>query len=234
MSWTQVQCPIDTLSAGAEFIVGVMPLMHQYRGKDTLNRVLLWLQHIVDYQDAYRYLDELGLPASDCHSHDRCLPSAMLNEEGRLIIDAADFEESNHGCFQSCLRTIYDEVNHFANDDDVASHASALLSLLRKSIGNKSGPIDIEPFINSDLGNIWASHTFQTEVAAQWGDYGYIERDGTSESFVRLGHIYELVEPTGKISTFLLKRPKGGDWRPADDYPWPEKVVRYASSSAFA
>ncbi|TFK80631.1 hypothetical protein K466DRAFT_503589, partial [Polyporus arcularius HHB13444] len=212
---------------------GVMPLMHQFRGKDTLSRLILWLQHLISFsQDAYRYLDELGLPASDCHSHDRCLPSAMLNEEGRLIIDASDFEESNLGCFQSRLRTICDEDlgalspgEDFANDDDVASHASALLSLLRSSTGKAGSSIDVEPFINSDLGNIWASHTFQTEVAAQWGDYGYIKRDGRSESFVRLGHIYDLVQPTGKITTFLLKRPNGDDWRPADDYPWPEDVV---------
>ena len=34
----------------------------------------------------------------------------MLNEEGRLIIEASDFEDSNLGCFQSYLRTICDEV----------------------------------------------------------------------------------------------------------------------------
>ncbi|RPD53111.1 hypothetical protein L227DRAFT_604744 [Lentinus tigrinus ALCF2SS1-6] len=213
---------------------GVVPLMEQFRGKDTLSRILLWLQHIVDYQEAFRYLDELGLPVSDCHSHDRCLPSAMLNEEGRLIIDASDFEESNLGCFQSRLRTICDEEHgalspgeDFANDDDVALHASSLLSLLRSSIGKQNGPIDVEPFINSDLGNIWASHTFRTEVSAQWGDYGYIKRDGTAETFIRLGHIYDLVKPTGKISTFLLKRPTGDDWRPAEDYPWPEDMVTH-------
>ena len=100
-----------------------------------------------------------------------------------------------------------------------------MLSLLRTSIGKHDVPIDIEPFIYSDLGSIWASHTFQTEIAAQWGDYGYIKRLGTSETFVRLGHIYDLVKPTGKISTFLLKRPIGDDWRPAEDYPWSEDMV---------
>ena len=34
----------------------------------------------------------------------------MLNEEGRLVIDASDFCDSNLGCFQSCLRTSFDEV----------------------------------------------------------------------------------------------------------------------------
>ena len=44
------------------------------------------------------------------HSHDECLQSAMLNEEGRLIIDAEDFVDSSLGCFQYRLRKLYDEA----------------------------------------------------------------------------------------------------------------------------
>ncbi|KAH9885817.1 hypothetical protein C8Q73DRAFT_296912 [Cubamyces lactineus] len=88
---------------------GVIPLIHQFRGKDILPRLLQWLQHIIDYQSAFNYLYEAGIAFNECHSHNRCLPSAMLNEEGRLIVDTADLEDASPGCFQSRLRTLYDE-----------------------------------------------------------------------------------------------------------------------------
>ncbi|KAI0635567.1 hypothetical protein C8Q77DRAFT_577303 [Trametes polyzona] len=90
---------------------GVIPVLAQFQGKDIQIRTLQWLQHVVDYQTAFHHVERLGLPVSECHSHDGCLPSAMLNEEGRLIVDAADFCDSNLGCFQYLLRTLYDEVN---------------------------------------------------------------------------------------------------------------------------
>ncbi|EIW57195.1 uncharacterized protein TRAVEDRAFT_29382, partial [Trametes versicolor FP-101664 SS1] len=132
---------------------GVVPLISQYLGKNIQSRLLQWLQHVVDYQNAFHYMEGLGFSASDCHSHDRCLPSAMLNEEGRLIVDAADFHDSNLGCFQSCLRTLYDEERgalslgrDYANDDDVVPYASALLNQLRSHIGVDSA---VQTFLQS-------------------------------------------------------------------------------------
>ena len=125
----------------------------------------------------------------------------------------------------TCGHLLSKLFSDFANDDDIGFLASDFLSSLRTSTERQYHSLDVEKFIYSDLGNIWASHTFQTEVTAQWGDYGYIKRNGTVETFVRLGHLYDLVKPTGKISTFLLRRPTGGDWRPAEDYPWPEDMT---------
>lgn len=116
-------------------------------------------------------------------------------------------------------------LSDYAYDDDVAQLASSLLVLLRSRIGTTAKPIDVQPFIDSDLAKLWASHQFQSEVNAKWGDYGYMERKHGSETFVRLGHIYDLVQPTGKLSTFILRRRSGCDWKPAEDYPWPEDAV---------
>ncbi|KAI0366154.1 hypothetical protein BV20DRAFT_1055891 [Pilatotrama ljubarskyi] len=211
---------------------GVMPLILQFRGKETFFCLVQWLQHVVDYQDAFRCLERQGFPITDCLGHDRCLQSAMLNEEGRLIVDAADFRHSNLGCFQSRLRTLYDEEHgtlppgkDFAYDDDVALHASTLLAQLRSNIGADPSSLDLEWFLRSDLAKIWTSHQFQRHTSARWGAYGYIKRDGSDETFVRLGNIYEFVKPTEKISTFFLRRPEGGEWEPARDYPWPEETV---------
>lgn len=101
-------------------------------------------------------------------------------------------------------------------------YASALLNQLRSHIGVD---LAVQTFLQSDLAKIWASHQFQDHGNAQWGDYGYLRREGAREVFVRLGNIYDLVTPTGKLSTFFLTRLEGGDWRPATDYPWPEKTV---------
>ena len=81
-------------------------------------------------------------------------------------------------------------------------------------------------YLQSDLTKLWASHQFQGDVEAQWSDYGYIKRDGTGEMFVRLGNIYDVVRPTGKLTTFLLRRYGGCDWERAEDFPLPEKIVR--------
>ena len=115
----------------------------------------------------------------------------------------------------------------FAYDDDLMSHASSLLALLRSGIGTNANAIDVRPFIDSDLAKIWASHQFHGSVNGSWGDYGYIKRDHASgaETFVRMGNIYDLVTPTGKLSTFILRRRYGCDWKPAEDYPWPDQVV---------
>ncbi|KAI0649496.1 hypothetical protein C8Q79DRAFT_903869, partial [Trametes meyenii] len=214
---------------------GVIPLLAQFRGKDTLSRLFQWLQHVVDYQDAFHYLKDRNFPVNECHSHDRCLPSAMLNEEGRLIVGAVDFCNANLGCFQSCLRTLYDEEygtlspgKDYASDDDVAHSASALLSQLRSHVGtkNKTIVLDLDPFLQSDLAKIWSSHQFQGEINGKWGDYGYIERNGSHEAFIRLGNIYDVVTPTGKLSTFLLRRSVGCDWKPAVDYFWSQGGAR--------
>ncbi|KAI0661821.1 hypothetical protein C8Q70DRAFT_680100 [Cubamyces menziesii] len=213
---------------------GVIPLIHQFHGKDILSRLLQWLQLIVDYQSAFSYLHEVGIAFNECHSHDRCLPSAMLNEEGRLIVDAGDLEDANPGCFQSRLRRLYDEDagatspgKDYANDDVVMDCAIALQRLLKSHTGGRSADaLDLKEFLGSDLAKIWASHPFQARVHhAQWGDYGYIKRDGSDESFVRLGNLYDLAKPTGKLTTFLLRRRREHDWEPAQDYPWAEDTV---------
>ncbi|KAI0331816.1 hypothetical protein GY45DRAFT_546078 [Cubamyces sp. BRFM 1775] len=158
----------------------------------------------------------------------------MLNEEGRLIVDAADLEDANPGCFQSRLRTLYDEETgaislgkDYANDDDVMDCAIALQGQLKSHMGGHlAESLDLKEFLDSDLAKIWASHPFQAHVHhAQWGDYGYIERDSSGESFVRLGNIYDLVKPTGKLTTFFLSRRREHDWEPAKDYPWPKDTV---------
>ena len=114
----------------------------------------------------------------------------------------------------------------YAYDDDLAQHASTFLSMLRTTPHKSSEVLDVDLFINSELGKLWASHQFRNAVNAKWGDYGYIRRDQGAETYVRLGHIYDLVAPTGKISTFCLNRYSGQNWEPAKDYPWPETVVR--------
>ncbi|TBU44315.1 hypothetical protein BD309DRAFT_862598, partial [Dichomitus squalens] len=140
---------------------GTVTLMHQFRGEDSLSRIRLWLQHVCRVADAFHYLENLGFPVGDCHSHHRCIPSAMLNEEGRLIIDASDFCDSNLGCFQSCLRTLCDEENgtvspgeDYAYDDNLVSQASKLLSVLRPSTGKGLQGLDVDQLINSDLGKL--------------------------------------------------------------------------------
>lgn len=101
-------------------------------------------------------------------------------------------------------------------------YASALLNQLRLHVGVDSA---VQTFLQSDLAKIWASHQFQDHGNAQWGDYGYLKREGVREVFVRLGNIYDLVSPTGKLSTFLLTRYEGDDWKPATDYPWPAETA---------
>ncbi|KAI0635566.1 hypothetical protein C8Q77DRAFT_577612 [Trametes polyzona] len=88
--------------------------------------------------------------------------------------------------------------------------------------------LELDLVLQSDFSKIWASHQFQPPVKAQWSDYGYFERQTTQELFVRLGNIYDVVRPTGKLSTFLLRRLEGREWVPAIDYPWPQEDVSHA------
>ncbi|KAI0749235.1 hypothetical protein C8Q80DRAFT_611917 [Daedaleopsis nitida] len=137
----------------------------------------------------------------------------MLNEEARVRM-LCDEDQG-----------VLSPGEDYANDDDLSSHASALLAQLRASVRRRTTSVDVEPFIKSDLANIWASHQFQGDVNGKWGDYGYITRNGATETFVPLGHIYDLIKPTGKITTFILRRGPGQDWRPAEEYPWSVDVV---------
>ena len=111
----------------------------------------------------------------------------------------------------------------------------ALQRLLKGHIeGRSAESLDLTEFLGSDLAKIWASHPFQARVHhALWGDYGYIERMGPDESFVRLGNIYDLVRPTGKLTTFLLRRRREHNWEPARDYPWPKGTVWCVDMQSF-
>ena len=80
--------------------------------------------------------------------------------------------------------------------------------------------------MKTDITKVWATHQFQSRnVAAKWGDYGYILLDNEMETFVRLGHIYDCINPTGMISTFFLSRMEGCAWMPSREYPWSEDIV---------
>ena len=49
------------------------------------------------------------------HLHGRkCLPSASLNEQGRLVLDASDLQNSHLPCIKRCISRLYNEVNGYS------------------------------------------------------------------------------------------------------------------------
>ena len=46
------------------------------------------------------------------HDHNEdCLPSASLDDEGQLLVDAEDLYKATPGCFFSCMRRLYCQVS---------------------------------------------------------------------------------------------------------------------------
>ncbi|KAH9929108.1 uncharacterized protein BXZ73DRAFT_78245 [Epithele typhae] len=165
------------------------------------------------------------------HTHKQCLPTAGLNDFGRLIIHAPDIVNANSDCFRRCLNRSYCEINQFAYKTDgggwgisfPTGPASDLLAGLRAGANVASY---VDAFIQSQLACFWSLAVLPATLDARVGEYGQLTEPspGTNEArrFISLGHINELLGMEVPVLTRRCYGTRAGTHTPYETVSWPD------------
>lgn len=144
-----------------------------------------------------------------------CLPSASLNEHGKLILDALDLNNSSVVCIHGCISRLYRQAHGLRQDHRAGTFAGpsepypsfniaiptdsanslapptrmaydALNLVLRGSDANISRAL-IGQLIDMGALELYVTYQLRFPIDARLGDFGYIDRSADVETFVRLG-----------------------------------------------
>ncbi|OCH86534.1 hypothetical protein OBBRIDRAFT_220895 [Obba rivulosa] len=76
----------------------------------SLKKLRWYLQMYVDYEETFRYLQSLNFPLArtgEAHTHDHCLPSLAIKEDGTLLLSAEDLVSRNLDCLAQTFRDLF-------------------------------------------------------------------------------------------------------------------------------
>jgi len=85
-----------------------------------LRKLRWYLQMCIDFEETFKYLQSMSFPVArigEPHTHDHCLPSLAVKEDGTLMLSAEDLVGRNMDCLAQAFRDLFKDVSTISTDN---------------------------------------------------------------------------------------------------------------------